>query len=376
MLTLADRERDFPSLLERTYLNTAAEGIPPPAVLAALNQYAQDKLLGMDGRPLHEAQWRELRGRTAAMFGLTADEIGLCSCSSEAFNLAMLALRLQAGDEVIINDLDFPAGATPWMLPGSPSLTRLWPARAGALRLEDLKPLLTPRTQLVTVSAVSFYNGYRIPLAPLAEMIRAHSNAMLAVDVTQALGRVPLDLSMADLIVSSTHKWILASHGGGLVGVPQRRSREWTVPAGGWFNLENAFAEDRFQRAVLRPGAGSFMVGMPNYAAIYAVNAGLGYIQSVGVDKIAQQADPLVRQCLTGLRALPVEVITPDDPSTLAGIVAFRHPRAEQLRARLHAQNIHIMATAGRLRVALHGYNTAADVDRFLSVLQESLHHV
>ena len=40
--------------------------------------------------------------------------------------------------------------------------------------------------------------------------------------MTQALGRVPLDLADVDLIVSSTHKWILATHGGGLVGVPQR----------------------------------------------------------------------------------------------------------------------------------------------------------
>ena len=55
---------------------------------------------------------------------------------------------------------------------------------------------------------------------------------MLAVDVTQALGRVPLDLAGADVVVSSTHKWILASHGGGLVGV-RTRDEMWRVPAGG-----------------------------------------------------------------------------------------------------------------------------------------------
>ena len=33
----------------------------------------------------------------------------------------------------------------------------------------------------------------------------------------------------ADLIVSSTHKWILGSHGGGLVGVPQARAADRTA---------------------------------------------------------------------------------------------------------------------------------------------------
>jgi selenocysteine lyase/cysteine desulfurase len=31
------------------------------------------------------------------------------------------------------------------------------------------------------------------------------------------------------------------------------------------------------------------------------------------------------------------------------------------------------MHTAGRMRVALHGYNTAADVERFLAALAEAL---
>jgi cysteine desulfurase/selenocysteine lyase len=50
MLTAETRLTDFPSLEHRTYLNTAAEGIPPQAVIKALHQYAEDKILGMDGR--------------------------------------------------------------------------------------------------------------------------------------------------------------------------------------------------------------------------------------------------------------------------------------------------------------------------------------
>jgi len=373
MLTAESRLRDFPSLANRTYLNTAAEGIPPPSVAAALARYSRDKELGMEGRKLHGEQWERTKALAAEFYTLSAGEIGICSCSSEAYNLAAMALRLRPGDEVVINDLDFPAGATPWLQEGCPAMVKTWRHRQGALRTEDLPLLLGPNTRLVSLSLVSFFNGFTVRLPEVVEAVRKHSPALVAVDVTQALGRIPLELSGADLIVSSTHKWILSTHGGGLVGVPAARAREWTAPAGGWFNLEDAFGAARFDRAVSKPGAASFSVGMPNYPAVYATGAALEYIRAVGVDAIDRAAQPLVLACLAELKKLPIELLTPDEPAHIAGILAFRHPEAERIHAHLYAQNIHVMLHAGRLRVAIHGYNAAADVERFVRALRDAL---
>lgn len=373
MLTPDSRRNSFPVLEQMTYLNTAAEGIPPVEVKLALGQYFNDKLLGMDGRVPHFQQWDNARYQLARALGLSVDEVTICSSSSEAFNLAALALGLKEGDEVVINDLDFPAGATPWLQESCPATVKIWRARDGVLPLEELPRLLSPRTRLVTTSLVSFFNGAKLPLAEVAAAVERHSRALLAVDVTQALGRVPLELDGADLIVSSTHKWILATHGGGLVGVPKAKQDAWTVPAGGWFNLVDAFGPNRFDKAVSRPGAGSFTVGMPNFPAVYAIGAALEYIQSVGVEAIERAARPLVATCLEGLTKLPIELLSPRDMSQLAGILAFRHPQAEALFHALHVDKIHVMHHAGRLRVALHGYNTPADVERFLESLERAL---
>jgi selenocysteine lyase/cysteine desulfurase len=373
MLTEGTRLRDFPSLRHACYLNTAAEGIPPVAVGQALARYFEDKQLGMDGRERHFAVLDRARALAAAFYGLSRDEVAICSCSSEAFNLAALALGLGPGDEVVINDLDFPAGATPWLQSRSAASPRVWRARGGVLQTSDLVKLLSPKTRLVTTSLVSFFNGFKLPLEEVRAAVRAHSDALLAVDVTQALGRIPLDLAGADLIVSSTHKWILASHGGGLVGVPASRATQFQVPAGGWYHLRDAFGPDRFERAESLPGAASFAVGMPNFPAVYAIEAALNYLAEIGVERIDQATRPLMEACLAGLRELPVELLSPLDPAMLAGILAFRHPRAEALHAHLHERNIHVMHHAGRLRVALHGYNTLHDVERFLAQLRAAL---
>lgn len=376
MLTAETRLRSFPSLQNMVYLNTAAEGIPPVEVGEALQQYFADKQLGMDGRGPHFAALEETKALVAELYGLTANEIAICSCSSEAYNLAALAMQLREGDEVVINDLDFPAGATPWLQPSCPATVRVWRSKNGVLDLDDLRPLLSPRTRLVTVSLVSFFNGFRLSLPDVIDVVRRHSDSLLAVDVTQALGRIPLDVKDVDLVVSSTHKWILASHGGGLVGVPNPKSESWRVPAGGWLHLEDAFGPHRFEKAISKPGAPGFAVGMPNFPAIYAIRASLSYLQQFGVEAIDRVARPLTLRCLEEVAKLPVELLTPQDESAVAGIIAFRHHKADAIAQQLRARNIHIMTHAGRLRVAIHGYNTASDIDLFLRELDTALKSV
>ncbi len=372
MLTPVTRQREFPSLSTMTYLNTAAEGIPPLSVGAALAQYYADKQLGMDGRDRHFAELRLLQELIGRFYGLSADETAVCSCTSEAYNLLALAVQLQSGDEVIVNDLDFPAGVTPWLQAGCPATTRIWRSVDGVLRIADLAELLSPRTRLVTTSYVSFFNGFLVTLPEVIETVRRHSPALMAVDVTQALGRVPLDLRGADWIVSSTHKWILGPHGGGLIGIPRQRSSDLTALAGGWYNLEEPFGSERFAAVTSQPGAASYAVGMPNFPAVYATRAALSYIERIGVDSIDRAARPVVDECFERLSKLPITMLT-NAGGKRAGILAFRHPRAADIHQQLRARNIHVMASAGRLRVAIHGYNTSEDVDHLVHALSSIL---
>ena len=376
MLTDETRHRDFPALANMAYLNTAAESIPPVSVHEALAQYARDKGLGMRGRVPHNETMEACREVAARMVGLQTEEVSFCSCSSEAYNLLANALHLGTDDEVVITDLDFPAGATPWLNAAEPPQTRLWQARDGALDTNDLSALLNERTRLVQVSLVSFYNGHRLDWSPFIETVRTHApQAIVAVDVTQAFGRVELDCTDFDILISSTHKWTLGVHGGCVVGIPENREngRDLTTHAGGWYHLQNAFEADRFERTVRKPGAASFSVGMPNYAAIYALNAALRYLEQIGVANITTHADPLVSQLETGLRELNLTPMAAQRDGNASGILAIRHDRADAIHATLEAAEVHVMNHAGRLRMALHGYNTAADVEKFLSVLKGAL---
>ena len=374
MLTPTTRRRDFPALESMTYFNTAAESIPPLCVGEALLAYWHDKLRGMKGRDFHFKQVEECREVAAQMIALKPAEVSFCSCSSEAYNLLATALNLLPTDEVVVTDLDFPAGATPWITAATRPQTRVWQAAQGELRVEDLVPLLNARTQLVQVSLVSFYNGHRLAWAPFRDAVRRLApNALISVDVTQALGRVVLDCVDADCVISSTHKWTLGVHGGCIVGIPERAAARLTTRAGGWFHLRNAFETDRFQRADTKSGAASFSVGMPNFAAIYALNAALRYVGGIGVEAISRHADPLVAEVHAGLLKLGLKPMAPAQPGNPTGILAFLHPDTAGIYAALDKENIHVMHHAGRIRIAVAGYNTAEDVNRLLAVLATTI---
>ena len=369
MLDPTTRERDFPALAGEAYLNTAAEGIPPRQVHEAVGEYLRDKSLGMNGRDGHFRRAERCREVAARMVGLGPAEVAFCSCASEAYNLLHAALAPREGDEVVVSDLDFPAGVTPWLVSRTP--TRLWTQRDGALHVEDLERLLGPRTLLVQVSLVSFWNGHRIDWAAVHDAVsRRAPDAVLAVDVTQALGRVPTLCPGADVVISSTHKWALGLHGGCVVGIAAAHAERLTPRAGGWYHVENAFEADRFERAALKRGAAAFAVGMPSFAAIYALDAGLRYLEGVGVARIAAHADPLVARLDAALRERGHVPMAPLVPSRMSGIVAFRTPDAARLHACLERERIRVMHHAGRIRLAVHGSNTADDVERFIATLE------
>ena len=172
-------------------------------------------------------------------------------------------------------------------------------------------------------------------------------------------------------MISSTHKWLLGIHGGCVVGVPKRSAERLTTAAGGWYHIPNAFDADRFERRQTKIGAASYSVGMPSFAPIYALNAAMNYLLNIGVSAISAHADPLVESVFTGLRERD---IAPLARRSSSGIVAFKHEESARVHEALRKENVHIMHQAGRLRVALHGYNTANDVSRFFEILDNCLH--
>ena len=83
--------------------------------------------------------------------------------------------------------------------------------------------------------------------------------------------------------------------------------------------------------------------------------------------------DALIAETDAGVRKLGLQPMCAWQPKNPSGILAFQHSRSAELHAALERENVHVMHHAGRIRIAIHGYNTADDVRRLLQVLSTQL---
>lgn len=78
---------------------------------------------------------------------------------------------------------------------------------SGRVRPDSLAALLRPDTILVSVGALNGEIGIPQPLGELGAILRSHPYAVFHSDVTQAVGKIPLDLEDVDLVSFSAHKF-------------------------------------------------------------------------------------------------------------------------------------------------------------------------
>ena len=362
----------FPIYDGVSYLDTAAEGLPPLAIEAALTLYWGAKRRGTPGRVRLYEEQKDVEAAAARLLQTDPDNVVLLANSSEALNLLANSVEWRAGDEVLISNLEFPSNVVVWLRLRSRGVEVIViPALDGAIELEDWTAHLSVRTRIVSVSQVSYKTGTQIPyLQELAA--RAHAaGALFCVDATQALGRVPVSVVGVDYLVASTYKWLLGTHGLGIVYLsPELRAR-FTPGTAGWYSEENVFHPRRFETYTPKTSAGQLQSGMPNFPAIFALRPGIECLLSVGVERLDRELRPLVSALRNGLAEQGHALLTPAGPRFASGIVSFTWEQPEQLAARLAEQGVIVWGGDGRIRMAIHLYNDEEDVARCLDAMKQ-----
>ncbi len=110
--------------------------------------------------------------------------------------------------------------------------------RDGRVDQDELCNLIDSRTRVVAISHVQFASGFRADIARLAEAAR-QNDALLVVDVIQALGVVPTDVEprRIDVAAGAGHKWLLAPEGVGYLYLSDRARERIEPTLVGWVSV-------------------------------------------------------------------------------------------------------------------------------------------
>lgn len=361
----------FPTATAVTYLDTAAEGLPHPECGKAFQLYSEVKARGTPGRvELHKVE-AETLDMAARLLGTDSSNVTFLSNASEALSLLAASLELKPRDQVIISDLEFPSNVLPWLRLRQRGIDVLvLRSRNGKLDWEDVVEKISSRTRLISLSLVSYKTGAYLPHVQKISNAAAKVGALVSIDATQALGRCPVSLEGVDYLMSSSFKWLLGPHGLAVV-YTSPRFRTILQPAFvGWYSVKNIFSEKRFETYQLKKGAAQLSVGMPNFSSIFALKQSLRFLLDADIEAVYRELQPVVSTLRSGLAGLGLDLLTPAEPEYASGIVAFAHPRAEEIGSALQQEGVVVWSGDGRVRASVHLYNDSSDIAYYLSRLE------
>jgi selenocysteine lyase/cysteine desulfurase len=227
---------------------------------------------------------------------------------------------------------------------------------------------------LVAISTVNYSTGFRPPLEELAKELRRRG-ILLYLDGTQSLGALRFDLPaiQPDLFAMDAYKWLLSPNGAGFMYVsPELRERLAPAVIGwrsdrDWRNHENLrHGSPRFAAE-----AEKYEGGMLPFSLLYAMDAVLEMMQSIGQESIERRVLDLTEKTRAVLRRAGACLLGDSGPHYNSQIVTarFEGREAPAIARKLQSCKVLVAARHGNLRVSPHFYNNEADLARLADAL-------
>ena len=310
--------KDFPILSREVYgkplvyLDNAATTQKPLCVLDAMrdeylnvnaNVHRGVHYLSQQATNLHE----EAREKVRAFINASkTEEVVFTRGTTEGINLVVSSFCdafMQEGDEVIVSTMEHHSNIVPWQLQAAKKgiAIRVIPMNdRGELLLDEYEKLFTDKTRIVSVAHVSNVLG---TVNPVKEMIRiAHEHGVpVLVDGAQSTPHFKVDVQEldCDFFTFSGHKMYGPTGVGVLYGKEDWLDKLPPYQGGGEMIESVSFEKTVFEKLPFK-----FEAGTPDYVATHGLAKAIDYLESIGIDKIAEHEQMLTRYCMEQLKTI------------------------------------------------------------------------
>ncbi|EOF5611190.1 cysteine desulfurase SufS [Salmonella enterica] len=388
---------DFPILqrevngLPLAYLDSAASAQKPNQVIDAESAFYRHGYAAVH-RGIHtlSAQATEsmenVRKQASRFINArSAEELVFVRGTTEGINLVANSWgteNIRAGDNIIISEMEHHANIVPWQMlcerkGAELRVIPLYPD--GTLRLETLAALFDDRTRLLAITHVSNVLGTENPLPDMIALARQHG-AKVLVDGAQAVMHHAVDVQAldCDFYVFSGHK-LYGPTGIGILYVKEALLQEMPPWEGGGSMISTVSLT---QGTTWAKAPWRFEAGTSNTGGIIGLGAAIDYVTSLGLDKIGDYEQMLMRYALEQLAQVPD--ITLYGPAQRLGVIAFNLGKHHAYDVGSFLDNYGIAVRTGHhcamplmawygvpamCRASLAMYNTHEEVDRLVAGL-------
>lgn len=310
----------------------------------------------------------------ARLLNADPDEMALVHNTAEAMTMVSLGLTLEAGEEILLLEDEYPSNVYPW---------QGWHEHGVGIRfvpladhpdafLENFRSSLGSRTRVAALSMVHWCTGLPLPMAAIAEECRARG-ILLVIDGSQGVGQVPLDLRAVGpcVVAFSAWKWLLGPLGLGVLVV----SRGLLPAIRPIFKGPDGMARPDYlpYQSAVKPTADRFTYSTANYNDWVYFAASLEWLERIGFERVQARIYELTAELHRGLSEAGFRSGYDRSRAPNSGILAVDRPGVDcrRLASALTEHGILTRERLGRLRLAPHVYIGSEQIERTVKTIRE-----
>ena len=167
-----------------------------------------------------------LRTKLATLIHAYVDEIALTRNTSEGIIAIAQSLDWKPNDHIILFHGEFPSNITPWLqVAQEQKLSTTFLSKPTSIErvLHETEQALKKGARLLSLSAVQFQTGFRMPLTEIGSLC-AQYDCLFFVDAIQACGATPINVQtqQIDFLSSGGHKWLMGVEGTAFTYIRQK----------------------------------------------------------------------------------------------------------------------------------------------------------
>lgn len=376
------------------YLDSAATALKPLSVAQTMTAYLTEHTSNVHRGiySLSEDNTRHyevVRDQVKDFLNAAArEEIIFTKGTTDAINLVASSwgrTNINAGDEIIISELEHHANIVPWQMLRDEKNAKLLiiPIKDdGSLDYQAFEKLLTARTKLVALSMVSNTTGVITNMAEVQRILH-NKNITLLLDAAQAAPHFPLDVQSlgADFLCFSAHK-VYGPTGVGVLWGNQSLLEAMPPYQGGG----NMISTVTFEKTTWNKLPEKFEAGTPAIAEVLGFGAALEFVQEIGfafIEKRDQELLNLATKKLLDIPSLRLFGTHPKKVATFAFEIPGLHP--QDLGSVLNQEGVAIrtghhctqpllkrFGVTAAARASFGLYNTEQDIDQLVMAIKKA----
>lgn len=372
------------------FLDNASTTLKPQCVIDAVTNYYTKETSNShrgDYDLAYNIDVKILQTRESIGKFLNCDPKEVVFTSGDTMGLNLIAWGyghkfLNEGDEVLLSTAEHASNALPWfeICNFRKAKIKFIPlSEDGAVTVEGLKKVLTPKTKIVSIAHVNNVLGYEVNIKDFAKI--CHQNGtILVVDGAQSVPHIKIDFKDSDIdfLTFSAHKMCGPTGIGAMIGKYELLQQMDPFLVGGGMN--ETFTKEVTLKTFDAPA--KFEAGTLPLAEICGFKEAVDFISSVGIENIHKHDIELIRYAKerlkdvknikiynqkfdNGILTFNVDGVFSQDEATLL------NSKGIAVRSGEHCDKMlgEYLGTKSTVRLSTYLYTTKEEIDAFCDAL-------